>query len=262
MSSPEFCSKIQKDGEGMENQKVNIQEYIDLYNKSIPITNIKPLEGQTFKIFKLSGTDIRIGNRNLVYEDSNAFQKIKYFILKNEYFYMVPMTTVKGTIVGFIIRGVFTSDYSTITKSFSGFQSQVPIMYGFDRQFAEYDKGKKCYPIVVCEGCKDAMTLKKMYPYVLSNNTSSMGTNANILRNISNKFLLAYDNDKAGEDGMNKDKDILRAMGAYVDSIKLPEGVKDCTDYIINPVTCELSKENFSKLRDQMSKKLKSLYEI
>lgn len=242
--------------------KVNIEDYIELYNKSIPLTNVKPLSGQTFKIFKLSHTDIRIGTRNLVYENPNAFLKIKHFILKNEYFYMVPMTTATGTIVGFIIRGVFTSDYGTITRTFSSLQTQVPIMYGFDKAFANYDKGTKCYPIVVCEGCKDCMTLKKIYPYVLANNTSSMGTNVHILRNISDKFFLAYDNDDAGKAGMDKDKKILRGMGAYVDSLVLPDGIKDCTDYVISPRTGKVSKENFEQLRIQLKKKLNQLYKI
>lgn len=246
----------------MLNPQVNIQDYIDLYNKSIPIEKVKPLKGQTFKIFRFSHAGVRIANRNLTYENPQAYQKLKYFILKNEYFYMVPMTTVIGTIVGFIIRGVFTSDYSTITKAFDSFKSQVPIMYGFDKKFADYDKGTKCYPIIVCEGCKDALTLKRIYPYVLANNTSSMGTNAHVLRNISDKFFLAYDNDSAGKEGMDKDKGILRAMGAYVDSLVLPEGVKDCTDYIIDPVTGKASKENFEKLKQQLKRKLNKLYKI
>ena len=132
-------------------------------------------------------------------------------------------------------------------------------MFGFDKAFLKYDKDykrkNKCYPIIVCEGSKDCLMLKKYYPYVVANNTSSMGINAHVLRNISDSFLLAYDNDKAGQEGIKKDKKVLRNMGAYVDSIKLHDGFKDCADYLDFP-------EKFEELKAQIKRKLKGLYEI
>ena len=135
-------------------------------------------------------------------------------------------------------------------------------MYGFDKTFLDYDSHKKCYPIIVCEGCKDCLTLKKIYPYVVANNTSSMGLNKIILRNITNKFLLVYDNDEAGINGMNRDKEALRDIGSYVDTVQIPDGYKDCTDCFINTKTLEYNKEDFIKLSKQIKRKLKALYEI
>ena len=77
--------------------------------------------------------------------------------------------------------------------------------------------------------------LKKFYPYTLANNTSSMGVNAQVLRNISNKFLLAYDNDQSGQEGIERDKNTLRNLGAYVESLQLHDGYKDCADYLEHP---------------------------
>jgi DNA primase len=172
---------------------------------------------------------------------------------------MIPVTTVKGTIVGFIVRGVLTSDYNTVSRTFSSYEAKVPLMFGFDKKFLNYDeqaeRGSKCYPIIVCEGSKDCIMLKKIYPYVLANNTSSMGLNAQILRNISDSFLLAYDNDEAGKEGIEKDKKILRGLGAYVESVKLHDGFKDCADYLGHS-------EEFAELKAQIKRKLKSLYEI
>jgi DNA primase len=238
---------------------VNIQDYIDLYNQGIKLDGIKPLNNQTYKLFKESGLDIRIIKRSQTYANARAYSKIKYFVKNNEFFYMIPVTTVKGTIVGFIVRGVLNSDYNTVSRTFSSYEAKVPLMFGFDRKFLLYDKqaekGNKCYPIIVCEGSKDCMMLKKIYPYVLANNTSSMGLNAQVLRNISDSFLLAYDNDQAGEEGIEKDKKILRNLGAYVESIKLHKGFKDCADYLGHP-------EEFSELTTQIKRKLKSLYQI
>lgn len=238
---------------------VNIQDYIDLYNQGIKLDCIKPLQNQTYKLFKESGLDIRIVQRSKTYANARAYSKIKYFLKANEFFYMIPVTTAKGTIVGFIVRGVFKSDYNTVSRTFSSYEAKVPLMFGFDRKFLSYDKqtekSNKCYPIIVCEGSKDCIMLKRVYPYVLANNTSSMGLNAQILRNISDSFLLAYDNDKAGEEGIEKDKKILRGLGAYVESIKLHEGFKDCADYLGHP-------REFEELKSQIKRKLKSLYQI
>ena len=238
---------------------VNIQDYIDLYNRGIKLDGIKPLNNQTYKLFKESGLDIRIIQRSMTYSNARAYSKIKYFVKGNEYFYMIPVTTVKGTIVGFIVRGVLKSDYNTVSRTFSSYETKVPLMFGFDKKFLNYDrqaeKNNKCYPIIVCEGSKDCMMLKKIYPYVLANNTSSMGLNAQILRNISDSFLLAYDNDQAGAEGIEKDKRILRGLGAYVESIKLHNGFKDCADYLGHP-------KEFEELKTQIKRKLKSLYEI
>ena len=195
----------------------------------------------------------------MTYSNARAFSRIKYFVKNNEYFYMIPVTTAKGTIVGFIVRGVLKSDYNTVSRTFSSYETKVPLMFGFDKKFLNYDrqaeKKNKCYPIIVCEGSKDCMMLKKIYPYVLANNTSSMGLNAQILRNISDSFLLAYDNDQAGIEGIEKDKKILRGLGAYVESIKLHNGFKDCADYLGHP-------KEFEELKIQVKRKLKNLYEI
>ena len=247
----------------MEQQenKVDITVYKELYESGLTLDRIKPLKNQTFAVFSRNPAKVRLVNRNAVYENPFSFQKIKHFVNENEYFYMIPVETVKETTVGYILRGVFKGGYSTVSRVFSEPSHQVRLMYGFNKKFLKYDEGKKCYPIVICEGCKDCISLKKIYPYVLANNTSSMGMNAHILRNISDKFLLAYDNDKAGQDGMKKDKHILRGMGAYVDSITLPEDFKDCTDYIYSS-TGEFQKDNFLKLKAQLTRRLNSLYNI
>lgn len=241
-------------------QTLNIEDYIRLYKTGVTLDKVKPLQNQTYVVFLQSNHKVRLVNRKEVYASPLSFNKIKHFINNNEFFYMIPIETVKETIVGFILRGVFTSDYSTISRVFQDPANQVRLMYGFDKKFKKYDDSKNCYPIIICEGCKDCISLKKIYPYVLANNTSSMGLNAYILRNISDKFLLAYDNDAAGKDGMKKDKELLRSIGAFVDNIKLPEGVKDCTDLIYSERGF-FKKDGFLWLKKQVVKKAKRLYE-
>jgi len=236
--------------------KVVIEKYIELYKRGYSIRDIKPIKNdQTYEVFVNSKYDIRVIDRNLVYEDPMAFQRIDYFLTKNEFFYMIPMLTIKETIVGFILRGAFRKDYSTVYREFTDAKLRVPVMFGFDKSFATLDEKPECYPIVICEGCKDCMVLKRFYPYVLANNTSSMGLNADILSNISNKFLLAYDNDDAGRDGMARDKKILRSKGFVVDSLDITGDFKDCADHIKSP-------REFKNLIIQMRNKLKMLYNL
>ena len=234
---------------------LDIEDYSKLYERGLSLEDIEPLRNQTYRVFRMAKkADIRIIDRTWTYENPNAFEKIKRFINDNPFFYMIPMKTIKNTIVGFIVRGVTQKGYGTILREFKDFEKQVPIMYGFDKTFAKLDSYKRSYPIVVCEGCKDCLVLKRFYPYVLANNTSSMGLNAIILRNISDKFLLAYDNDKAGQEGIARDKKTLLNSGAHVQVLQLDEGFKDCADYIDNP-------EKLKELSTQLKMKLKRLYD-
>lgn len=246
--------------DGSEEQ-LNIENYERLYESGVTPDKIKPLNNQTFTVFAKNPVKVKIVNRNEVYKNPSAFQKIKTFVNSNEFFYMIPVETVKETTVGYILRGIFSKDYTTVSRTFSDPDYQVRLMYGFDKRFKKYEEGSKCYPIIVCEGCKDCITLRKIYPYVLSNNTSSMGLNTYVLRNISDKFLLAYDNDRAGFDGMEKDKTLLRSLGAFVDTLKLPDGVKDCTDFVYTKQG-KFREKNFSELKRVIKKKIKSLYQI
>ena len=166
---------------------------------------------------------------------------------------MIPIMTIKETIVGFILRGVLDKEYTTISRDFNEVKNKVPLMFGFNKDFLRLDKNSKSYPLIICEGCKDCMVLQKYYPFVLSNNTSSMGLNAEVLSNISNKFLLAYDNDEAGIKGMEKDKKILRNKGFFVDTLNIKDGFKDCADCADNP-------EVMLDLIKQMRRKLSHLY--
>ena len=82
-----------------------------------------------------------------------------------------------------------------------------------------------------------------------------MGLNAVILRNLSDRFLLAYDNDSAGKEGMKKDRGILSKTGAFVTTLELDKGFKDCAEYLESPDKLEI-------LGQRLKLNLKKLYEI
>ena len=75
-----------------------------------------------------------------------------------------------------------------------------------------------------------------------------MGLSAYVLINLSNKFILAYDNDKAGKEGIERDKKILRRLGAQVVSLDLDKNLKDIADYVSYP-------EKLKKLKQEVKYK-------
>jgi DNA primase len=216
-----------------------LNDYLALYNTGVSIHSIKPLKNQTYRILRLSNTDIRVIDRDKNYSNLTTLKKIRHFTKdsngnSNKYFYMIPLQTPKGTIVGFILRSVLGKSYAQ-TPCFLPYSQKISHMYGFYKEFQKYDSHKTCKPLVICEGLKDCILVKRIYPYVLSNNTSTLGLNAQVLRNLSNKFLLVYDNDDTGRDSSKSDKALLMSMGCSVDTLKIDDGFKDCSDYIEEP---------------------------
>lgn len=241
----------------MNEQKVNIEEYIELHNSGITLDKVRPIPNQTFDVLLNSGIDVRIIDRekNLarLYKlgQLGAFSKDTKEN-SHRYFYSIPIQTVSGTIVGFIYRTVFGKKYTTVSRSFSNQECKVPLMFGFYKDFEDYDKLNDCKPIIVCEGLKDCITLKKIYPYVLSNNTSHMGINLQVLSNLTNKFILIYDNDEAGQEGTSADIAKVQKMKYDVIEIKVGHGYKDITD-------CSENKEYFNQFKEHLLKSISLL---
>lgn len=212
--------------------------YLSLYNKGVKLSDFKPINNQTYKVLSMSSVDIRVINRKENYNvlvSSLIKDDIKIFLKQcGDYFYMIPIQTPKGTIVGFILRSVYGRKYHTYSREFKNFKNKIPLMFGFYKDFKNWDKLKKSYPIVVCEGLKDCIMLKKIYPFVLANNTSSLGTNMHVLRNLTNKFILVYDNDETGITNNKLDKQKLQNLGCFVDIVKYDDvqGIKDISDCI------------------------------
>jgi len=234
----------------------SIENYISLYNDptALSIKNIEPLSNENFKVFMLANTDIRIIDRDKVYSKLVRLKQLNYFIndqekynksIKgNKKFYMIPIQTVKGTIVNFIFRRVFDFEGAPKNKRYHSIKIKredniktIPYMYGFYKDFENFTLESKgsSKPIILCEGPKDCIYLKQFYPYVLAMSGSSIGFNAQILRNITDKLIFVSDTDKVGQDQFLKDRGILRKLGFNVDKIKLDNNFKDVASYVNYP---------------------------
>ena len=247
----------------------SIENYIKLYDTGANIREIEPIANENYKIFSLANTDIRVfdTDNKKTLEAMIPLKQIKYFtndhvvkdlktkrdieIKGNKLFYMLPIQTPSGTISNFIFRRIFDSkrsNYKSIRyhqpnlkkvlyNKDEGFSKTVPLMYGWYKDFDDYARisGDRSKPIVVCEGTKDCIYLKQFYPYVLSLNTSSIGFNALILRNITNKLIFVSDTDEVGQKSFGLDRYILKKLHFTVGSVKLEEGIKDPASMIDNP---------------------------
>ena len=152
----------------MEQKKLNFNDYIELHESRRSIHELNPLDNETYKIFSSSNIDVRIVDRDKSYKVLVKTDKLKHFTtdrngLSNRYFYSIPIQAPSGDYVGFIYRTLFTHDYASIYKPFENKTKKVPYMFGFFKDFQNYDRHTTCMPIVVCEGIKDAMVLKKFY---------------------------------------------------------------------------------------------------
>lgn len=223
---------------------------IKLHSTGIPISKVRTIDSQTFFVLRDSGIDVRIIDRDknlsLLYNMDNLLMFSKDSKeYSHRFFYSIPLQTVSGTIVGFIYRTVFGKSYTTVTRTFNNKECKIPFMFGFYKDFANFDNETNCKPIVVCEGLKDCITLKKIYPYVLSNNTSQMGINLQVLSNLTNKFILIYDNDSAGEEGTQEDIKNSQELKYEVIRMHINGGYKDITDLSEN-------KEWFDSFKDTL----------
>lgn len=215
-----------------------LSTYINLYKEGLPLKDFQPVNNQTYKVLRMSNVDIRVISRKDNYKvlvSPSISDDIKVFLRHSgDYFYMIPVQTPKGTIVGFIFRSVYGRRYHTYYRRFNKLENKLSFMFGFYKDFSNWDKLNKTYPIVICEGLKDCILLKKMYPYVLSNNGASLGTNIYVLRNLTNKFILVYDKDSTGDINNEVDKQKLQSLGCFVDIMKYDNvpGIKDLSDCI------------------------------
>lgn len=228
-------------------EKINIDNYIELHATGVPLSKVKPIDNQTFRVLRDCNVDVRIIDREKNLARLYTLGSLGKFSkdtskVSHRFFYSIPLQTVSGTVVGFIYRTVFGKSYTTVTRSFDNKECKVPIMFGFYKDFEDYDNSHDCKPIIVCEGLKDCITLKKIYPYVLSNNTSHMGINLQVLSNLTNKFILIYDNDMAGKKGILADITRTQKMKYDVIEMKLAYGYKDITD-------CSENSELFQRIK-------------
>ena len=119
---------------------------------------------------------------------------------------------------GKLISVVFRS---VSEKAFMDY-SLVYSLYGYDLIPDDFKYGDY---LVITEGLYDADSLRRIYPYTVAMLTSNITVmQAAILKTMTDKFIIAFDADSAGESGFNK---ALKRLGTDIKKLPMYPGDKD-----------------------------------
>lgn len=205
----------------------HLKQFVNLYKQCKDVSSLKKINNEEKEVFSLKtkGAPIRFGSTKRLLDYIPEREGLYDFWTDNDYFWIIPMETKPGEVYGFTLRGY--------EKSYNVFRltSNLPVLFGF-YDFEDFQFNKD--PILLTEGIKDALVLKTIYPYTIALNTAGLTINSlQFLKSLTNRFLLVYDNDKAGTDAIKRDKEALRNEGCRVIDIKLR--LKDPGKYIKFP---------------------------
>lgn len=137
--------------------------------------------------------------------------------------YMIPLETPSGAIAGFQYRPIrHKSGYAKYISV--GNPKRFPLAYGW-YGFRTFQRGDT---IVISEGIKDSLYIQTEHPYVLAVGSTKVPYELFVaLARLGKRILVAYDNDKAGNDGANA---LISALAKYkVEAVRLapPSDWKD-----------------------------------
>ena len=202
-----------------------LEDFIKLYKKSKPIASIPACSDTNYSIFSLKkGLPVTLVSTKHRLDEIYPLEGFYSFTERHPKFWMIPIATCTNKIVGFIVRGSEEKEYRTIFEP-----KALSPLFGWE-SFKDFSLGN---PLVLCEGVKDAIYLKQFYPYVLSLNTSSISvSNLEIIRKITDKIILSYDNDDTGRRMSKIDNDMLIKLG--IRSTVIRPTHKDCAEYLEN----------------------------
>lgn len=224
----------------MEEDIKHLKQFVNLYKQCKPVNRLKKVDNEESLIFsfKNKGDLIRFGCTKKLLDYIPQREGLYDFFRENKYFWIIPLEISPGKVYGYMVRGYSQKSYNVFRLN------NIPAVI-----FGLYDFEKfnfhKDY-VIITEGVKDALTIKTLYPYTISLNTAGLTVNSfNLLKAITNKFILIYDNDRAGKEATEKDLKLLKDNHCIAHSIKLR--FKDPGEYAKHPKELEILNSNITK---------------
>lgn len=207
-----------------------LRRFVELYNKSVKVCDFTtPIDSEEFKAFQQKD-GLPVG---LVYGDVHNKHYPLYapffdFYNKSKHFWIIPCELPSGGIIGFVLRSYSEIDVGNgvMKKKYMIFnvKKSFPIVYGLHR-FSDF---KLNTPIIVSEGIKDCIFISKYYRYTISVLTSSITDSiAQMLSKITDRVIIAFDNDSAGKSGVKKSRKTLSNYGMISTEINSYLNIKD-----------------------------------
>lgn len=130
---------------------------------------------------------------------------------------LVIFNTLNGKPVSCVFRGITEKEFI----DYSALQS----MYGFDMIDSNFRYGDW---VIIVEGLYDADVLRSIYPNVFAMQTSNVNSlQGEILLSMTNKFIVAFDSDTAGNVGFDKAYHRLKRDNTIVQKLQVYGNDKD-----------------------------------
>ena len=192
-----------------------------LYNNLVPIIDMKfDRVLDSSKYVKLARYYKYSNYRFCKYYDlvrlglSDSFTEYQRGFLKNEGAVIAIFNTMNNKPTSIIFRSISHKEFMDY--------SLVYNIYGFDLMDDSFTFGM---PVVLTEGVYDADSVRFIYKNTLAVLTSNITVmQANILNSLTNRFIIAFDQDDAGESGYTK---AIQRLDGEVRILDIYESDKD-----------------------------------
>lgn len=167
-----------------------IEEFNEFYRHLVPVSKLKPINSEEYHLFtKKTGLPVVIGSSRKHLEFIPLEKTYYSFFQDVDIFWMVPVDTPSGKVLGYVLRSKTGKVYRTVVGK------GPQLMFGWHR-FKDFKKGDI---IVVTEGVKDSEYLSRFYPHVISALTSTPSIESiQLLATLTSRILIALDCDETG----------------------------------------------------------------
>lgn len=124
------------------------------------------------------------------------------------------MNEMNGNLISIVFRSASAKEFMNYSLFYS--------IYGYDMIDPNFKYGDW---LVVTEGLYDADVFRQIYPNVVATQTSNVTViQAAVLKTMTNRFIIAFDDDKAGISGFSK---AVHRLGDNIKRLPIFSGDKD-----------------------------------
>jgi 5S rRNA maturation endonuclease (ribonuclease M5) len=204
-------------------------KFYELYISGYDVKKIKPIDSEEYRAFKnYRGSPIRLIDSKKSQLLLPNYPIFFDFFTENPYFWMIPCeipssNSEKSRILGFYLRSYFNKTSKRKYFEFSA-SEKFPVLYGLS-DFHDFREGD---PIILVEGIKDALLLKKYYKYTISLLTNNVSTKVlYFLRNMTNKIIVSFDKDNQGLKGSKRSILSFKRVGINALDMTFTHNIKD-----------------------------------
>ena len=143
---------------------------------------------------------------------------------------------INGKLISVVFRAITEKAFMDYSLTYS--------LYGYDMLPDDFKYGDY---LILTEGIYDADALRQLYPSTVAMLTSNITVmQSEILKSLTNRFIVAFDADDAGEAGF---KTALKRLGTDIKRLKVYQGDKDIgvmeEKKLSNPIEYDLRKKYY-----------------